>query len=86
MVVGVNIMVLTHCPSDVSNDGAWVVSHQLVSRFMHGFLGFWFNIKIMFTSQVWVHGEMDLTREFITINEFRDVEGLDAWLTEDSMF
>jgi hypothetical protein len=45
---------------------------------MHGFLGFCFYIKIMFTSQVWVHGEMDLTREFITTNEFWDVEGLNT--------
>jgi hypothetical protein len=32
----------------------------------------------MFTSQVWVHGEMDPIGEFITTNEFCDVEGLDA--------
>jgi len=40
----------------------------------------------MFTNQVWVHGEMDPTREFITTNEFWDVEGLNIGLIEDSMF
>jgi uncharacterized Fe-S radical SAM superfamily protein PflX len=40
MVVGVTIVVFTHCLSDVGNDGALVVSHKLVSRFVHGFLGF----------------------------------------------
>jgi hypothetical protein len=29
---------------------------------------------------------MDPTREFITINESWDVEGLNTWLTKDSMF
>jgi hypothetical protein len=36
----------------------------------------------VFTSQVWVHGEMDPTREFITTNEFWDVEGFDTCLTK----
>ncbi len=40
----------------------------------------------MFTSQVWVHGEMDPTGEFITTNEFWDVEGLDIGFTKNSMF
>jgi hypothetical protein len=40
----------------------------------------------MFTSQVWVNGEMDLTREFITTNEFWDVEGLNTRLIKDSTF
>jgi hypothetical protein len=40
----------------------------------------------MFTNQVWVHGEMDPTREFITTNEFWDVQGLNIGLIEDSMF
>jgi hypothetical protein len=45
---------------------------------MHGLLGFCFYIGIMFINQVWVHGEMDPTREFITINESWDVEGLNT--------
>ncbi len=40
----------------------------------------------MFTNQVWVHSEMDPTREFITTNEFWDVEGLDTRLVKDSTF
>ncbi len=45
---------------------------------MHGFLRFCSYTCIMFTSQVWVLDEMDPTREFVTINEFWDVEGLDT--------
>jgi hypothetical protein len=40
----------------------------------------------MFISQVWVHGEMDPTGEFITTNEFWDVEGLHTKFTKNSMF
>ncbi len=40
----------------------------------------------MFTSQVWVNGEMDLLREFITTNEFWDVERLNTRLIKDSTF
>jgi hypothetical protein len=42
MVVGVAVVVFIHCPSDVGNDGDLVVSHQLVSKFVHGLLGFCF--------------------------------------------
>jgi hypothetical protein len=40
MVVGVIVVVFTHCFGDVGNDGALVISHQLVSRFVHMLLGF----------------------------------------------
>ncbi len=40
----------------------------------------------MFTSQVWVNGEMDLIGEFITTNKFWDVEGLNTRLIKDSTF
>jgi hypothetical protein len=40
----------------------------------------------VFTSQVWVNGEMDLLREFITTNEFWDVERLNTRLIKDSTF
>jgi hypothetical protein len=40
----------------------------------------------MFTNQVWVHSEMDPTREFIIINECWDVDGLDTRLIEESTF
>jgi len=45
---------------------------------MHGLLGFCSYIGVVFTSQVWVLGEMDPTREFITTNEFWDVERLNT--------
>jgi len=40
----------------------------------------------MFTSQVWVHGEMDPIGEFIITNEFWDVERLDTRFTKNSLF
>ncbi len=40
----------------------------------------------MLTNQVWVNGEMDLIGEFITTNEFWDVEGLNTRLIKDSTF
>ncbi len=52
---------------------------------MHGFFRFLF-LGAVFTNQVWVHSEMDPTREFITTNEFWDFEGLNIGLIEDSTF
>jgi hypothetical protein len=40
MVVGVIVAMFIQCFNDVGKDGALVVNHQLISRFVHGLLGF----------------------------------------------